>query len=130
MATAGMKLDACSGLILPSQLIDEKASLKKVIDELIDNAVLSNQHIRENYFLSLHAKFIGDEFCISEPVISFRLPPFVSNSFVFWVSNIKGICELLWMVPAKKSGERLKPQFNTTGVAYLQAKGAMPKSEG
>jgi hypothetical protein len=130
MTTTGMKLDACSGLILPSQLIDEKASLKKVIDELVDNAVLSNQHIRENYFLSLHAKFIDDEFCISEPVISFRLPSFVSNSFVFWVSNIKGICELLWMVPAKKPGEKLKPQFNTKGVAYLQAKGAMPKSEG
>lgn len=123
-------LDPVSGLILPRQFIDEKASLKKVIDDLVDNAVMSNQHIRENYFLSLHAKFVGEDFTISEPVISFKLPPFVSNSFVFWVSNSRGICELLWMVPTKKQGEKLKPQFNTKGVAYLQAKGAMPKSEG
>lgn len=122
-----MKFDACSGLILPEQHIDEKASLKKVIDELIDRCVLDNQHISENYFLSLNAKFRGDQFQISQPVISYRLPPFVSNSFVFWVSNKKGICELLWMVPAKVPGQKLKPEFNTKGVAYLQAKGAMPK---
>ncbi len=125
-----MKLDAVSGLVLPAQFIDEKASLKKVIDELVDSSVLSNQHIRENYFLSLHAKFVGDEFQITNPVISFKLPPFVSNSFVFWVSNTRGICELLWIVPPKKPKERLKPQFNTKGIAYLQAKGAMPKSAG
>lgn len=122
-----MKFDACSGLILPEQHIDEKASLKKVIDELIDRCVLDNQHLSENYFLSINAKFRGDQFQISQPVISYRLPPFVSNSFVFWVSNKRGICELLWMVPAKKPGEKLKPEFNTKGVAYLQAKGAMPK---
>ena len=122
-----MKYDAISGLVLPKQLIDEKASLKKVIDELVDRSVMDNQHLSENYFLSLHAKFHGDQFQITQPVISYRLPPFVSNSFVFWVSNKKGICELLWMVPAKRPGEKLKPEFNQKGVAYLQAKGAMSK---
>lgn len=121
-----MKFDAVSGLVLPEKLIDEKASLKKVIDELIDRSVMDNQHLSENYFLSLNAKFKGDQFQISQPVISYRLPPFVSNSFVFWVSNKRGICELLWMVPAKMPGQKLKPEFNTKGVAYLQAKGAMP----
>jgi hypothetical protein len=121
-----MKFDAMTGLVLPAQHIDEKASLKKVIDDLVDRCVLDNQHLSENYFLSLHAKFRGSDFCISQPVIAYRLPPFVSNSFVFWVSNKKGICELLWMVPAKRPGEKLKPEFNTKGVAYLQAKGAMP----
>ncbi len=122
-----MKFDAISGLVLPEKLIDEKASLKKVIDELVDRSVLDNQHLSENYFLSLNAKFKGDQFQISQPVISYRLPPFVSNSFVFWVSNKRGICELLWMVPAKAPGQKLKPEFNTKGVAYLQAKGAMSK---
>lgn len=122
-----MKFDAISGLVLPEKLIDEKASLKKVIDELVDRSVLDNQHLSENYFLSLNAKFKGDQFQISQPVISYRLPPFVSNSFVFWVSNKRGICELLWMVPAKAPGHKLKPEFNTKGVAYLQAKGAMSK---
>lgn len=121
-----MKFDAVSGLVLPEKLIDEKASLKKVIDELIDRSVMDNQHLSENYFLSLNAKFKGDQFQISQPVISYRLPPFVSNSFVFWVSNKRGICELLWMVPAKMPGQKLKPEFNTKGIAYLQAKGAMP----
>ena len=45
---------------------------------------------------------------------------------VFWVSPIKGIVELLWMVAAKKKGQKLKVEFNNKGVAYLQAKGAMP----
>ena len=122
-----MKFDAVSGLILPEKFIDEKASLKKVIDELVDKTVMDNQRLDYNYFLSLHAKFKGTQFQISQPVISTKLPPFMSNSFVFWVSNVKGICELLWMVPAKRPGEKLKPEFNTKGVAYLQAKGAMPK---
>jgi hypothetical protein len=122
-----MKYDAVSGLVLPNEFIDEKASLKKVIDELVDKTVMDNQKLDYNYFLSLHAKFKGDQFQISSPVISTKLPPFISNSFVFWVSNRRGICELLWMVPAKYPGEKLKPQFNQNGVAYLQAKGAMPK---
>jgi hypothetical protein len=30
------------------------------------------------------------------------------------------------MVPPKLKGEKLKVEFNKEGVAYLQAKGAMP----
>ena len=121
-------LDPASGLMLPRQHVDEKLALKKVIDDVIDNAVLSNQHIRENYYLTVHAKFDRidpGKFIVSQPVITHRLPPFISNQLVFWVSNKKGICELLWMVTRGKNN-KLNVEFNKTGVAYLQAKGAMP----
>lgn len=124
---SSMLQDPVSGLILPRQFVDEKQSLKKVIDELIDNAVLANQHIRETYYLVIHAKFDKydpGKFVVSQPVITFKLPPFVSNQLVFWCSNQKSICELLWMT-SKKNG-KLAVEFNKTGVAYLQAKGAMP----
>jgi|SRR6185369_450741 len=120
--------DPQSGLMLPRQFVDEKLALKKVIDDVIDKAVLAHQHIDQNYYLTLHAKFDqldGSQFVISKPVITFRLPPFTSNQMVFWVSNKKGICELLWMVTRCKD-KKLKVDFNTKGVAYLQAKGAMP----
>lgn len=120
--------DPASGLMLPRQFVDEKQALKKVIDDLIDRAVLDNQHIKENYYLVLHAKFDkldSSKFVISQPVITYHLPPFTSNQMVFWVSNKKGICEMLWMVIRGKDG-KLKVEFNKTGVAYLQAKGAMP----
>ncbi len=120
--------DPNSGLLLPRQLVDEKQALKKVIDDFVDQAVLSNQHINKTYYLSVHAKFDNldpTKFIINRPVITFRLPPFLSNQMVFWVSNFKGICELLWMVTRMKNG-KLKIEFNKTGVAYLQAKGAMP----
>lgn len=122
-----MLQDPVSGLILPSKFVDEKMALKKVIDDLIDSAVNANQHIRETYYLALHAKFNKldpSQFDISQPVITFKLPPFISNQFVFWVNNKKGICELLWMT-SKKNG-KLAVEFNKEGVAYLQAKGAMP----
>lgn len=126
--TASLLQDPNSGLLLPRQHVDEKQALKKVIDDVIDNAVLSSQHIRENYYLTLHAKFDrfdSSKFVVSRPVVSYRLPPFTSNQMVFWVSNKKGICELLWMVTRSQNG-KLKVEFNKTGVAYLQAKGAMP----
>jgi len=119
--------DPVSGLMLPRHFVDEKQSLKKVIDKLLDDVVLSNQHIKNNYYLTLHARFDRfdpSKFVISQPVITYRLPPFTSGQMVFWVSNSKGICELLWMV-SRKDG-KLKVEFNTSGVAYLQAKGAMP----
>jgi hypothetical protein len=124
-----MKLDAVSGLILPEKFIDEKQSLKKSIDSVVDQAVYANQHIRGTYYLTVHAKFDRlqpDTFTISPPIVTKKLPPFISNQMVFWVSNEKGICELLWMVPPKKKGQKLKVEFNKSGVAYLQAKGAMP----
>lgn len=120
--------DPKSGLLLPRQHIDEKQALKKVIDDVIDSAVLSNQHLKRTYYLTLHAKFDRNDpskFVINRPVITYRLPPFISNQMVFWVSNAKGICELLWMVMRGNNG-KLKVEFNTKGVAYLQAKGAMP----
>lgn len=126
--TANLLQDPKSGLLLPRQFIDEKLALKKVIDEVVDKAVLANQHIKETYYLSLHAKFDRldpSQFVISPPVITYRLPPFLSNQMVFWVSNKKGICELLWMV-TRGQDKKLKVEFNKTGVAYLQAKGAMP----
>lgn len=125
---ANLLQDPASGLLLPRQHIDEKQALKKVIDNLVDNAVLANQHLRETYYLTLHAKFDRldpSQFVINQPVITYRLPPFISNQMVFWVSNKKGICELLWMVTRGRNG-KLKIEFNKTGVAYLQAKGAMP----
>jgi hypothetical protein len=120
--------DPGSGLILPRQFVDEKVALKKTIDDIVDSAVLSNQHLKYSYYLTLHAKFDKFDpgvFNVSRPVITDRLPPFVSNQMVFWVSNKKGICELLWMVTRGTNG-KLKIEFNKTGVAYLQAKGAMP----
>ena len=120
--------DPISGLMLPRQFVDEKQALKKVINDLVDNMVFANQNIHETYYLTLHAKFDRfdpSRFVISEPVITFRLPPFTSNQMVFWVSNKKGICELLWMVTRGKD-KKLNVEFNKSGVAYLQAKGAMP----
>lgn len=120
--------DPTTGLLLPRQHIDEKQALKKVIDDVVDSAVLANQHIRETYYLTVVAKFDRmdpSKFVINRPIITFRLPPFSSGQMVFWVSNKKGICELLWMVTRKDNG-KLKVEFNKTGVAYLQAKGAMP----
>lgn len=121
--------DPVSGLMLPRQFVDEKLALKKVIDDVVDSAVNANQHIRETYYLTLHAKFDRfdpGKFVVSPPMITHRLPPFISNQLVFWVSNKKGICELLWMV-TRGQDKKLKVEFNTKGVAYLQAKGAMPK---
>jgi len=120
--------DPVSGLILPRKFVDEKVALKKVIDDVIDRAVFENQHIRETYYLTINAKFDkhdSSQFNVSQPVITFRLPPFAANQLVFWVSNEKGICELLWMVTRGKD-RKLKVEFNKTGVAYLQAKGGMP----
>jgi len=125
---ASLLQDPSSGLLLPRQHVDEKVALKKVIDDVVDNAVLSNQHLKKTYYLTVHAKFDRidpSKFVISPPVITYHLPPFTSNQMVFWVSNAKGICELLWMVTRNNLG-KLKVEFNKTGVAYLQAKGAMP----
>jgi hypothetical protein len=125
---ADLMQDPTSGLILPRQHVDEKVALKKVIDEVVDKAVYSHQHLKKTYYLTLHAKFDKHDptkFVISPPVITYRLPPFASNQMVFWVSNEKSICELLWMVTRNNKG-KLKVEFNKEGVAYLQAKGAMP----
>lgn len=118
-----------SGLLLPAKFIEEKHSLKKSIDEWVEKAVNALNYVKENYYLVLHAKFNKHDPTIFEmdvPKASFKLPPFTSNQMVWWVSPKRGICELLWMVSPRKKGEKLKVEFNKTGVAYLQAKGAMP----
>lgn len=124
--------DPATGLMLPSKFIDEKIALKNVLDELVEKSINSLRHIKETYFLTIHAKFDPfnrDEFKITEPKATFKLPPFVSNSFVFWVCPKRGICELLWMVPPKKRAkDKLRVEFNKKGVAYLQVKGAMPRA--
>lgn len=125
----GLMKDPVSGLMLPREFVDQKQALKKLIDELVEKAV-SSSHITRNYYLLLHMrfdKFNGNEFKVSPPIATYKIPTFMSNTMVFWVSPKSGICELLWMVPAKKAGEKkLRVEFNKSGVAYLQAKGAMP----
>jgi len=118
-----------SGLILPSKFVDEKQSLKKSINEWVERTISEHSYLKGTYYLTFHAKFNPRDpstFEIDAPKITNKLPPFLSNSLVFWVNNTKGACELLWMVSPKRKGEKLKVEFNTSGVAYLQAKGAMP----
>jgi len=125
-----MNLVTCpgSGLLLPKKLVEEKTSLKKSIDDLVEDCINQLSHIKENWFLQVHAKFNEHDstrFDISQPIATFKLPPFTSNSLVYWISPERGICELLWIVPAKGPSGKLKPEFNNKGVAYLQLKGAM-----
>lgn len=128
-----MKVLECpdTGLMLPANMIDQRRALKKVIDEYVDKAVNMHQHLDYPYFLVFHAKFdLTGDFTVSAPVVSSKLPPFMSNQMVFWVENRSGICEMLWMVPPKKPGQKkLKVEFNTEGVAFLQAKGAMSSAK-
>lgn len=129
MRQQGLNIDPVSGLLLPTKFIDEKQSLKKSIDEVVDKAVNSFQHERRNYFLSISAKFDKNDpsvFNISQPVATYKIPPFKNNQMVFWVSNQRGIKELLWMVAPARKGQKLKVEFNKSGVAYLQAKSVMP----
>lgn len=121
-----MMKDPTNGLILPETLIDQKLALKKVIDDYIEEAL--NKYTKfDTYFLTFHGKFIDhDTFVVDSPKVSEELPMFMSNTIVYWVNNRKSFHELLWIVPPKLKGEKLQPQFNTSGVAYLQAKGAMP----
>lgn len=123
-----MKECPISGLILPEQFIEEKASLKKSIESLVQSSVNQLSHLDKNYYLVIHAKFDERDpttFRFSPPKATYKLPPFMSNQLVYWVSPKSGIVELLWMVAPKKPGEKLHVEFNTKGVAYLQAKGAM-----
>jgi hypothetical protein len=125
-----MKSAECldSELIQSTDLNEEMTSLKKSINKVVEDAVNSVQ-LREDYFLVLHAKFDPLDpsvFVISQLIASLRIPPFCSNTMVFFVSPTKGFIELMWMVAAKEKGKKLKVEFNKKGVAYLQAKGAMP----
>lgn len=120
--------DPVSGLMLPRHFVDEKQSLKKVIDQYVEEAI-NRSPFKEKYFITLHAKFDKmdpTQFHMNTPIITKSLPPFISNTLVFWICPKRGIKELLWMVAAPRKGEKLKVEFNKSGVAYLQAKGAMP----
>lgn len=123
--------DPGSGLLLPREFVDQKQALKKTIDDLVDRTINENNHLKHTYFLVLHMKFSEqnpEEFHITPPQVTRELPPFTSNQMVFWVNPMKAICEILWMVRPVKKGEKLKVDFNQSGVAHLQAKGAMAKS--
>ena len=112
-------------LLLSPEFQDEKEQLKRYLGKAIDTIVLQNQHRTEPYFIIFHEQSDGVN---SRQKISVKtyLPSFVTNQIVFWVFNRDGICEWLWTVPPRVKGQKLKVEFNTTGVAYLQAKGAMP----
>lgn len=123
-----MLQDPKTGLILPQGFVDQKEALKKVIDQLVDAAVNANNHMRGTYFLTLQARFDKHDpgqFNVSAPIVTLKIPPFKADSLVFWVNNEKSVCELLWMVTRGRR-KQLKVEFNKSGVAYLQAKGAMP----
>lgn len=120
-----------SGLLLPSNQVDQKVALKQLIDQYVEKAVMMHQHLDYPYFLTFHARFNKhnpEEFSVDAPKITKKIPPFISNTMVFWVCNKRGVCELLWVVMPKKSGQKPSVEFNKQGVAYLQAKGAMPSN--
>lgn len=116
-------------LFLPDYFISEKELLKKYLGKAVDTIVLQNQHRSDPYFIIFHEAPDG---IYSRQKISLReqLPSFITNSIVFWVCNKRGICEWLWTVPPKEEGKKMRVEFNTEGVAYLQAKGAMPTAAG
>ena len=112
-------------LLLDPAFIDEKELLKSYLNKAIDTIVMQNQNRTDPYFVVFHEKSdsIDSQMKIS---VSKMLPNFVTNQIVFWVCNKRGICEWLWTVPPKEEGKKLRVEFNTEGVAYLKAKGAMP----
>lgn len=119
-----------TGLLLPGVFVDEKASLKKVIDQWLEEALNATSNVKDRYFITLKARFNkldSSQFEMSSPIVTKVLPPFCASSFVWWVCPKSSICELLWMVAPSKKGQKLKVEFNQKGVAYLQSKGAMPK---
>lgn len=125
-----MNVCPATGLILPKQFVDEKQALVNLINEYVDKVTREYGHIEGTYFITFHAKFNPQdpsEFMMDPPKITKKLPPYVSNTLVWWVCNKRGVSELLWMVAPKLPGQKqLKVEFNKSGVAYLQAKGAMP----
>ena len=120
--------DPSSRLILPQQFIDERTSLKRTLNEIVEKAINAIE-LKETYFLVLQASFDKldpSKFVVKQIKAHLKLPKFTSNQMVFWVCPKRGIKELLWMVAPKLKGEKLQVEFNKEGVAYLQAKGAMP----
>jgi len=112
-------------LLVDPKFIDEQELLVAYLGKAVDTIVLQNQKRKDPYFIIFHEKSDAES---SQQKISIKteLPGFITNSIVFWVCNRRGICEWLWTVPPKVNGMQRQPEFNTEGVAYLQAKGAMP----
>ncbi len=117
-------LDTPSLLVDPA-FIDEKEQMKAYLGKAVDTIVMQNQNRTDPYFIVFHEKSdeVNSRMKIS---VSKTIPGYVTNQIVFWVCNKRGICEWLWTVPPKENGKKLRVEFNTEGVAYLQAKGAMP----
>jgi hypothetical protein len=118
-------LPECNDLLLHEDFMEEKDKLVAFLGKAVDTIVLRNQHRTEPYFIIFHEKSDGVN---SQQKIRIEnsLPGFITNSIVFWVNNRDGICEWLWTVPPKENGRKMRVEFNTEGVAYLKAKGAMP----
>lgn len=113
-------------LLLHPDFMDEKEVLKKYLGKAVDTIVMQNQKRTEPYFITFHEKSDSENSQMKISIAT-QLPGFITNTIVFWVCNRRGICEWLWTVPPKlPNGKQPKPEFNTSGVAYLQAKGAMP----
>lgn len=112
-------------LLLHPDFMDEKEQLKEYLGKAVDTIVMQNQHRTEPFFIVFHEK--SDSFNSQMKIsVTTRFPNFVTNQIVFWCCNKRGICEWLWTVPPKEPKKGLRVEFNTEGVAYLQAKGAMP----
>lgn len=112
-----------NGLILPQEYFDEKEFLKENLNKIINETIEDNQHIEGRYFIEFHGRFDlqNPEAIRMNTSVVRDLPIFMTNQIVFYVDNSKGLAEWLWTVTPNK-----KVQFNTQGIAYLQAKGAMP----
>jgi len=112
-------------LLLHPDFMDEKETLKKFLNKALETIVNQNQKRDESYFIIFHEKSDASN---SQHKIRVKttLPSFITNSIVWWVNNKQGICEWLWTVPPKEVGKPMRVEFNTTGVAYLKAKGVMP----
>jgi len=120
--------DPSSRLMLPEQFVAAKHALKNSLNEIVEKAINAIE-LKETYFLVLQASFNKldpNKFVVKQIKAHLKLPKFTSNQMVFWVCPKRGIKELLWMVAPKLKGEKLNVEFNKKGVAYLQAKGAMP----
>jgi len=112
-----------SGLLLPKGFIDEKEFLKENLNKVIEETVSEYQHLKGHYFIMFHGRLDKKNLNAlrTSATVMKTLPGFVTNQIVIYVNNSKGLAEWLWSVSPRK-----KVNFNTSGVAYLQAKGAMP----
>ena len=111
-------------LLLPKEHRDEKEFIKEGLKQSVDGIIESHQHMKKPYFIIFHGRFNNslDGALHMSAKVTFQLPVFMSNQIVFYVDNSRGLSEWLYSVTNKK-----KIEFNKTGVAYLQLKGAMPK---